>query len=172
MAPSSVLLLPGMMLDQRLFSHQLAALGDAYATVVGDLTRSESVDELAEDVLRDAPPRFGLVGLSMGGIVALEIWRRAPERVTHIGLLDTTGLCGSTRASGTAPRANCKGRDGRPAGSYSVHEAALPREPKPRQFPTSTRDSGHGPYPWIGSLSSPITSFARSPRQHRAASDH
>jgi pimeloyl-ACP methyl ester carboxylesterase len=79
-----------MMLDQRLFSHQLAALGGAYATVVGDLTRSESVDELAEDVLRDAPPRFGLVGLSMGGIVALEIWRRAPGRVTHIGLLDTT----------------------------------------------------------------------------------
>jgi pimeloyl-ACP methyl ester carboxylesterase len=90
MAPSSVLLLPGMMLDQRLFTHQMSALAGTYATVVGDLTRSVSISDLAEDVLREAPPQFGLVGLSMGGIVALEIWRRAPERVTHIGLLDTT----------------------------------------------------------------------------------
>jgi pimeloyl-ACP methyl ester carboxylesterase len=83
-------MLPGMMLDARLYAHQLAHLGGAHATMVGDLTRSSSIAELAADVLRDAPQRFALVGLSMGGIVAFEVWRQAPDRVTHIGLLDTT----------------------------------------------------------------------------------
>lgn len=84
-----VLLLPGMMLDRRMYASQLTALGGAQV-VVGDLSRGESVADLATQVLADAPPRFALVGLSMGGIVALEVWRRARERVTHLALLDTT----------------------------------------------------------------------------------
>jgi pimeloyl-ACP methyl ester carboxylesterase len=83
-------MLPGMMLDARLYAHQRAKLAHSYTTVIGDLTRSSSISTLAQDVLRDAPPRFALIGLSMGGIVAFEVWRQAPERVTHIGLLDTT----------------------------------------------------------------------------------
>ena len=83
-------MLPGMMLDARLYAHQLAQLEGEHELMVGDLTRSSSIAELAADVLRDAPPRFALIGLSMGGIVALEIWRRAPERVSHLALLDTT----------------------------------------------------------------------------------
>jgi pimeloyl-ACP methyl ester carboxylesterase len=83
-------MLPGMMLDARLYAHQMAELAHCSTTVVGDLTRSSSISELAQDVLRDAPPRFALIGLSMGGIVAFEVWRQASERVTHIGLLDTT----------------------------------------------------------------------------------
>ena len=39
--------------------------------------------------LANAPDRFAIAGLSMGGILAFEIWRQAPERVTHIALLDT-----------------------------------------------------------------------------------
>jgi pimeloyl-ACP methyl ester carboxylesterase len=79
-----------MMLDARLYAHQTAFLSQAYPTTIGDLTRSSSVAELAADVLREAPARFALIGLSMGGIVALEMWRQAPERVSHLGLLDTT----------------------------------------------------------------------------------
>jgi pimeloyl-ACP methyl ester carboxylesterase len=83
-------MLPGMMLDARLYAYQSAKLAPSYATVVGDLTRSSSISALAQDVLGDAPERFALIGLSMGGIVAFEVWRQAPERVTHIALLDTT----------------------------------------------------------------------------------
>jgi len=90
MSPTPVLMLPGMMLDGRLYAHQLAGLSGVYPTTVGDLTRSSSILDLAQDVLKEAPPRFALIGLSMGGIVAFEVWRQAPERVTHIGLLDTT----------------------------------------------------------------------------------
>jgi pimeloyl-ACP methyl ester carboxylesterase len=90
MSAASVVLLPGMMLDARLYAHQLAHLSPAASVTVADLGRSSSVAGLAADVLRDAPPQFALVGLSMGGIVALEIWRQAHERVTHLALLDTT----------------------------------------------------------------------------------
>ena len=83
-------MLPGMMLDARLYAYQIAKLAPFYATMVGDLTRSSAISELAQDVLGDAPERFALIGLSMGGIVAFEIWRQARERVTHIALLDTT----------------------------------------------------------------------------------
>jgi pimeloyl-ACP methyl ester carboxylesterase len=90
MQAQSVLLLPGMMLDGRMYAHQLEHFAAHYDTSVGDITRSSSIAELAADVLREAPPRFALVGLSMGGIVAFEIWRQAPARVTHLALLDTT----------------------------------------------------------------------------------
>jgi pimeloyl-ACP methyl ester carboxylesterase len=77
-------------LDGRLFAAQGQALSGECAVHVADISRSDSIEELAVDVLADAPPRFALVGFSMGGIVAMEIHRRAPERVTHLGLLDTT----------------------------------------------------------------------------------
>lgn len=79
-----------MMLDHRAYAGQLASLADSTEVRVGDISRSETLAEIAVDVLRDAPPRFALVGLSMGGIVAFEIWRRAAQRVTHLALLDTT----------------------------------------------------------------------------------
>jgi pimeloyl-ACP methyl ester carboxylesterase len=85
-----VLLLPGMMLDERLYTHQIAALSSLTEVQVADLTRQESICAMAEDVLNNAPERFALVGLSMGGIVGFEIWRQARERVTHLALLDTT----------------------------------------------------------------------------------
>lgn len=85
-----VVLLPGMMCDERQWVWQVKALrGDGYDVSVGDLTTHSSVAELAEAVLAAAPPTFALAGLSMGGIVALALWCVAPERVTHLALLDT-----------------------------------------------------------------------------------
>jgi pimeloyl-ACP methyl ester carboxylesterase len=81
---------PGMLLDGRLYSAQIAALSPAHSCRVADITRSDSIERLAADLLAGAPPRFALVGLSMGGIVAFEVYRRARERVTHLALLDTT----------------------------------------------------------------------------------
>ncbi|MFM9816183.1 alpha/beta hydrolase, partial [Streptomyces scabiei] len=73
----SLLLLPGMMLDARLYAAQAAALGDEVHLKVCDLTQSETVAGLARHVLATAPDRFALAGLSMGGIVAFEILRQA-----------------------------------------------------------------------------------------------
>lgn len=77
--------LPGMMCDARMFGPQVTAFGGR----VGDISGSDSMQALAADVLAKAPERFALVGLSMGGIVAMEIMAQAPDRVTRLALLDT-----------------------------------------------------------------------------------
>jgi len=84
-----LLLLPGLLCDHRLWQDQVAGLSDIAAPQVADLTEDASLGGMALRALAAAPPRFALAGLSMGGYVALEILRRAPERVTHLALLDT-----------------------------------------------------------------------------------
>lgn len=85
-----LVLLPGMLCDRELWRHQLAHLADVAEARVGDLTRDDSVAGMARHVLAAAPARFDLAGLSLGGIVALEILRREPARVTGLALLNTT----------------------------------------------------------------------------------
>jgi pimeloyl-ACP methyl ester carboxylesterase len=86
----TVVLLPGLLCDQRLFAPQLPALAASVEPVVPDLTQDDSIGAMAERALAMAgPERFALAALSMGGYVALEIMRRAPERVTRLALLDT-----------------------------------------------------------------------------------
>lgn len=64
--------------------------------MVGSLTGRNTIEALATDVLETAPPRFALAGLSMGGIVAMEVIRQAPERVERLALLDTNPLADTT----------------------------------------------------------------------------
>nr|WP_295886711.1 alpha/beta fold hydrolase [uncultured Devosia sp.] len=85
---SALVLLPGLICDERLWRDVIAGL-DAHATVA-DLTQDDSIAAMARRVLAAAPARFALAGLSMGGYVAFEIMRQAPERVTHLALLDTS----------------------------------------------------------------------------------
>ncbi len=87
---SSAVFLPGHMCDQRLFGAQILALaGIGVPSSVAALSSGDTVKALAASVLETAPPRFALVGLSLGGIVAFEILRQQAERVTHLALLDT-----------------------------------------------------------------------------------
>jgi pimeloyl-ACP methyl ester carboxylesterase len=82
-------LLPGLLCDPDLWSHQVAHLGEVATPAVLDLTGADSMAALACAVLDRSPDRFALAGLSMGGYVALEIMRRAPDRVVKLALLDT-----------------------------------------------------------------------------------
>ena len=84
-----LVLLPGLLNDSDLFRDQIGALSDIAACTVGDLTRHETLEDLADAVLAGAPDRFALAGFSLGGYVAQEIVRRAPGRVTRLALLDT-----------------------------------------------------------------------------------
>ncbi|UKJ75775.1 alpha/beta fold hydrolase [Azospirillum brasilense] len=86
----SLILLPGMPLDAALWEHQTGHLADVAEAAVGDLTGQDSMAALAAAVLAQAPARFALAGLSMGGYVAFEILRQAPERVVKLALLDTS----------------------------------------------------------------------------------
>ncbi len=82
--------LPGLLDDERLWRHQAACLAPRHPLLTADLTRHNSIASLATAALAMAPAeRFALIGLSMGGYVALEIMRQAPERVIALALLDT-----------------------------------------------------------------------------------
>jgi pimeloyl-ACP methyl ester carboxylesterase len=82
--------LPGLICDQRLWRDIIDGLADRVAPMVADLRLDDSIAAMASRTLAAAPPHFALAGLSMGGYVALEIMRQAPERVTHLALFDTS----------------------------------------------------------------------------------
>lgn len=84
--------LPGMMCDARLFAPQIAAISSQRTVMVSPIGGYQTMTELAQEVLRHAPPHFALAGLSMGGIVGMEIVRLAPERVLGLALMDTNPL--------------------------------------------------------------------------------
>ena len=87
-----LVLIPGMMCDARLFGPQIAAFSGWRTLVCMPIVGRASVKDLAADVLANAPKRFALAGLSMGGIVAMEILRQEPKRVDRIALMDTNPL--------------------------------------------------------------------------------
>ena len=84
-----LVLLPGLLNDHRLWAHARATFASRREVLVADLSQDASIAAMAERVLAQAPPRFALAALSMGGYVAFEILRRAPERVERLALLDT-----------------------------------------------------------------------------------
>lgn len=85
-----LLLLPGLLCDAELWQAQVDGLADIADCRIADLTRDDSVAAMAARTLSIAPDRFALAALSMGGYVAFEILRQAPERVTRLALLDTS----------------------------------------------------------------------------------
>lgn len=86
---TDLVLLPGLLCDARLFDVQAKALSDIATIHIPSLSE-DTVAAMAAEVLRQAPDRFSLAGLSMGGYVAQEIMRQAPERVERFALLSTT----------------------------------------------------------------------------------
>ncbi len=85
-----LILLSGLLCDSALWQNQINHLKNHVDCRVADTTGHDRMESLAQDVLADAPPQFALAGLSMGGYVALEIMRQAPERVMKLCLLDTS----------------------------------------------------------------------------------
>jgi pimeloyl-ACP methyl ester carboxylesterase len=85
----AVVLVPGLNCSPRLYAAQLPALWRFGSVTIAEHTRDETMAAIAKRILGDAPPRFALVGLSMGGYIALEIMRQAPSRVAKLALLDT-----------------------------------------------------------------------------------
>lgn len=87
-----LVLLPGMMCDARVFAPQIEALSAYLPVTVAPLLGGDRIEAIAAHILNMLPERFALAGLSMGGIIALEILRRAPDRVSRLCLMDTTPL--------------------------------------------------------------------------------
>ena len=86
----AVLLIPGLACTAALFAAQIKALKASHQVIIADHTRHDNMEEIAAGILADAPERFALAGLSMGGYISLEIMRQAPQRVDRLALLDTS----------------------------------------------------------------------------------
>jgi len=87
--PLPVVLVPGLNCSARLYAEQIPALWQFGPVTVGDHRRDDSMAAIARRILADAPRRFALAGLSMGGYIAFEILRQAAGRVARLALLDT-----------------------------------------------------------------------------------
>ncbi len=87
---TTLMLLPGLNCDAAVWAPQVAALKDQAHCVVPAWGLSDSLTAMAEQVLAEAPTeRFSVAGHSMGGRVALEVFRLAPQRVERLALLST-----------------------------------------------------------------------------------
>jgi pimeloyl-ACP methyl ester carboxylesterase len=80
------------MCDARQWAPQVAAFSATRTILLPETAAADSMEALATAVLHGAPPRFALAGLSMGGILAMEVLRQAPDRVERLALLDTNPL--------------------------------------------------------------------------------
>jgi pimeloyl-ACP methyl ester carboxylesterase len=87
--PLPTVLIPGLLCTPRLYAEQIPALWRCGPVMIADHTRDDTMAAIAARILAAAPARFALAGLSMGGYIALEIMRRAPDRVARLALLDT-----------------------------------------------------------------------------------
>ena len=84
-----LVLIPGLGSDAAVWARTVAALGDDARCSIGDTLQDDTLAGMAQRILATAPERFALAGVSMGGMVALEVVRAAPERVTRLALVDT-----------------------------------------------------------------------------------
>lgn len=120
----TLVLIPGLACTSRLFEPQVAALGGERTIHIADHTQDDSIPAIAARILREAPERFAVAGLSMGGYIALEVMRQAPERVARLALLDTSARPDSVEASQDRERLIALAQAGR---FEDIHSKLWPR---------------------------------------------
>jgi len=84
-----IVLVPGLLCTEALYAPQIVAFADR-PILVADNRSDDGIDKIADRLLKSAPDRFSIVGLSMGGYIAMEVVRKAPERVGKLALLNTS----------------------------------------------------------------------------------
>jgi len=86
----NLVMVPGLICDQEVWAYPRAYLSEVATISYAPADETDTMQGLAEAVLDSAPKTFAIAGFSMGGYVALEVLRQAPERVERIALLDTS----------------------------------------------------------------------------------
>ena len=101
-----LILVPGLMCDDAVWAHQARELASLTTVTIADHGTLDSLGRMADAILSLAPDRFAIAGHSMGGRVAFEVFRRAPDRIAGIALMDTAytprhdGVAGEREAAG------------------------------------------------------------------------
>ncbi|WP_316175665.1 MULTISPECIES: alpha/beta hydrolase [unclassified Bradyrhizobium] len=94
-----LVLVPGLISSPRIYAPVIPALWRLGPVMVANHIRDDSMAAIARRILAEAPPRFALAGHSMGGYIALEIMRQAPERVGRLALINTQARPDTPEAS-------------------------------------------------------------------------
>jgi len=138
--PMPILLIPGLVSSPRIYAPVIPALWRYGPVTVANHVRDDNMAVIARRILAEAPPRFALAGHSMGGYIAFEIMRQAPERVAKLALINTQArpdtpeattrrrTAGSSRITPAAARAV-------PASSFSPGSYRRPRTARSRRSP-------------------------------------
>ena len=84
-----LVLIPPMLCDARVYYAQLATLSAHVPITFAPITGGDRIEEMASDILSWLPKKFALAGMGMGGMVAMEVLRRAPERVSRVAFIST-----------------------------------------------------------------------------------
>jgi len=92
MPRETLVMIPPLLSDARAFAHQLQELSRTNAVMIAPPTCGERVEEIASQILSWAPSRFALCGMGLGGMVAMELIRRASDRITRLALVSTSPL--------------------------------------------------------------------------------
>lgn len=87
-----LVLLPGMLCDARVFLPQFVALSREMPVTIAPTTDGDRIEEIASALVSTLPAKFALAGQGLGGYVAMELLRRAPERITRVALIGCTPL--------------------------------------------------------------------------------
>ncbi len=136
---SPLLMLPGTLADERVFAPVLDRLGAAGPSI--RMAGARSAPDMARLVLATAPPRFSLLGFSLGSIVALEVIAQAPERVERLALLGcNAGALSEDKAAARRATVPVAERLGTPSYIDGVWGASVPAH---RRDDTSLRDLLH-----------------------------
>lgn len=120
-----LVMVPGLLCDEMLWAPQSAALADIAECSVAETTLDDSITAMAERILARSPERFALAGLSMGGYIALEVVRIAPERVAKLALLDTSAQPDTPERTAARRELAARATSG-PRGFEAVVETHLP----------------------------------------------
>ncbi len=94
-----ILLIPGLASSARIYLPVVQAMWAFGPVTIANHIRHDSMAAIAQRILADAPPRFALAGHSMGGYIAFEIMRQAPERVAKLALINTQARPDTPEAS-------------------------------------------------------------------------
>ena len=107
-----IMLVPGLICSPRIYAPVIPALWRLGPVMVANHVRDDSMAAIARRILAEAPPRFALAGHSMGGYIAFEIMRQAPERVARLALLNTQARPDTPEASARRRTMMTRAREG------------------------------------------------------------
>lgn len=86
-----IVLISGALATHKLWQHQVELMQETMNVHYVDVLQSDSISEMAQRFIKIAPDQFTLVGFSMGGYVALELFRHIPDKIEKLVLINSGG---------------------------------------------------------------------------------